>query len=247
MKTLKLLDHDTPGPYFQDLPKELQEAVSAALWDALQARSLPDTHPYEEKEAVEQIECRSRDGFISFSHNKGGLRCCVFTDLMGFWGGGYSVSHKGAQAEIKRQTEHFLEQARDATYECFKSFFDAQGIAKERCTYHELSELSEESGSSAFDEVVRFIQEAESECLGGNDNSIMLELRFLYHGCDKGAHSASISAAVNTEGPYHRQHIPWAPNVFCEGAKEVEITWKKTSALDTKLKRALKVVCEEVL
>lgn len=69
----------------------------------------------------------------------------------------------------------------------------------------------------------------------------------MYHGQEAGIHKASVSVAINTEGPYHRSHIPWSPDTFCEGTKEIEISWKTESGLKKKLVKALKQAKEEVL
>jgi hypothetical protein len=197
--------------------------------------------------AIEELECHSRDGFIASSHNKGGFRVRVFTDIATLNNSGYVVAHEKAQAEIERQIEYGYKQASEITYERFKAFFDAHKIEPKDVNYCHLSNLQIKSGSNTFDEVVEYIQDAEHECLGGSENTIMFEVRFMYHGCENGIHSASVSAAVNTESPYHREKISWAPNVFCEGGKEVEITWRKNNGLKLKLKRALNKVTSEVL
>lgn len=231
--------------YFSELPAKIQELVKELIFEAADKRGGPDCYKTNE-EAIEAVECMRRDGFIPFASNRGGLVYRNFTDLMGYWGGGYSVSHEGAQANIESQIEYSLQCASNDTYAAFKPFFDAHGIKPEQVTYSNLEELSTKAGSNTFDEVLQHIQDAELENLSDDQSSIMHEIRFLYHGQEDGEHSASVSAAVNTEGPYHRSHISWSPGTFCEGAKEVEITWRTQSELKKKLTAALAKVSKAI-
>lgn len=246
MKRIKrsFFENEAQG-YFEELPKGMQELIKGLVLEAAENRGGPDCYKLD-AEALSSIECQSRDGFIASSANRGGLIYQNFTDLMSYWGGGYSVSHDAAQKEIERQIELSLKDASESTYNHFKPFFDAHKIKPEQVNYHHLQDLAERAGSNTFDEPIQHIQDAELECLGGDQSSIMHELRFLYHGKENGVHSASVSAAVNTEGPYHRSSISWAPGVFCEGSKELEITWRTQKELKTKLTKALAKVSKAV-
>jgi hypothetical protein len=196
MKAFKF-ESDAEG-CFDSLPQATQDLVRELLEDAARGRGGPDCwKPHDD--CFEEIECHSRDGFIPFGHNRGGLTYRNFTTLLDYYGGGYNAAHKGANDEIWRQINLVLDERPES------------------------AEASDE----------------HLDALGSDDSSIMHEIRFMYHGCENGVHRASVSCAVNTEGPYHRSHISWAPNVFCEGAKEVEITWKTDGGLARKLKRAL--------
>jgi hypothetical protein len=242
MKNLKKFESQN-NSYWNDLPDKTKELIKELVLDAASNRGGPDCYKPDD-ECIEELEYESRDGFMPFSHNHGGIQYRNFTDLMGYFGGGYSVSHKGAAKEIERQIELSLNMASENTYEKFKSIFDRLAIKKENVTYSYLQDLTEEHPE--LEDTVQYIQDAEQECLCGDENSIMHEFRFMYHGKEDGKHSASVSAAVNTEGPYHRSHISWAPGVFCEGSKEVEITWKTQSELKKKLKAALAKVSKAV-
>lgn len=239
MKALKINEVE----YFDELPESIQDLVRECIIDAAQDRGGPDGWK-SDAECIDEVECRSRSGFSPFSHNKGGLMYRNFADLMSYWGGGYNVSHKKANEEIQRQIEYSFECLRDYLYKKYESILKPLKITEEQCTYHDLNELADkhpELEGAASD-----LEDSECEFLSGDENSIMHEIRFMYHGSENGIHRASISAAVNTEGPYHRSHISWAPNVFCEGAKEVEITWRTEGGLKTKLIKALKLVTSEV-
>lgn len=242
MKNLKTWKSET-GDYWNELPERTKELIKELVLDAASNRGGPDCWK-RDGECIEELEYESRDGFIPFSHNHGGIQYRNFTDLMSYFGGGYSVSHKGAAAEIERQIEFSLNMASESTYEKFRTMFDRLAIKKENVTYSYLQDLTEEHPE--LEDAVQYIQDAEMECLAGDESSIMHEFRFMYHGKVDGKHSASVSAAVNTEGPYHRSHISWSPRTFCEGSKEVEITWKTKVELKKKLKAALTKVSKAV-
>lgn len=229
--------------YFEALPKSTQELVREALIEAAENRSEPKGWKPDD-ECIESIECVSRDGFIPFSHNRGGLTYRNFTDLMSYYGSGHRCNHAEADKEIEKQIEYSLKLASEATFEKFKSIMEARKITKEECTYCNLEEL--EKKFPELNKAVQYIQEAELECLGDSDSSIMHEFRFMYHGEINGIHHASVSTAINTEGPYHRTHISWAPNVFCEGSKEIEITWRTESGLKRKLIKVLAMASKEI-
>ena len=222
--------------YFEELPQAVQDLVRELIIEAAEDRNGPDGWKPND-ECIENVECHSRDGFIPFSHNKGGLEYNNFTQLSDYWGGGYSVAHAKAQAEIERQIEYSLQCAHE-TFET-NNAEELKGIPADKRNYHDLYELG-------HGKLAEKLSNTEHENLCGDESSIMHSFRFLYHGCEDGIHSASVSAAVNTEGPYHRSHISWAPNVFCEGAKEVEITWRTESGLKRKLKKALADVSKAI-
>jgi len=231
--------------YFNDLSKNIQDKIKATLLKAFEDASKPDCFPYGQ-DAIAEIECYSRDGFIPWSGNKGGIQIRGFCTLMDIFGGGYYPSHDKARAEIERQIELDLGYASEATFEKHKELLEKHNVTQKKATYVNIQKLVDK-GKKELEPVLQTIQVEESNYLGDSDSSsIMYEIRFMYHGCTNGIHSASVSAAVNTEGPYHRSSISWAPNVFCEGAKEVEITWKNQGGLETKLKKALKTTISEV-
>lgn len=221
--------------YFDQLPDEVQSLVRELVQETL--NDAPECFGCDR---VEDIECCPRSGFIPYSHNRGGIEASDFTDLRVLWGGGIRVAHKKAQKEIERQLELGLEYAREDFFEHNKTELLAIGVTgPEEISYHDLYDKGHGTLADAFSEY-------ESEALSGDGSSIMFRVRFLYHGCEDGVHRASISCAVNTEGPYHRSHISWAPGVFCEGAKEIEIEWRTIKQLETRLKKALKQTSEEV-
>lgn len=233
------LDNETG--YFDSLPQSTQDLIREAILDAAQNRRGPEGWKSDD-ECLEDIECRRRDGFIPFSHNRGGLVYQNFSDLMAYWGGGYSVAHSGADAQIQRQIESSLNYAKESILEKHGEALKAKGITPDNLNYHSLYDTEDED----LQRIAEYLSKAEHDNLSGDDSSIMHEFRVMYHGLEDGEHRASVSAAVNTEGPYHRSHISWAPNVFCEGSKEVEITWKTEKQLKARLTKALAEVSKAV-
>jgi hypothetical protein len=221
----------TQSEYFDGLPQSTQDIVRDAILGCASNKQGPDCYKLDE-DAIELIECHSRSGFIPHSWNKGGLDYNNFTDLMGYWGGGYSVTHKAAQKEIERQIDYSLECALESFKDSHSE--EIKGIPADKLNYHDLYEMG-------LGNLAEKLSTCESESLSDEQSSIMHSIRFMFHGVDDdGNYSASVSCAVNTEGPYHRQSISWAPAIFCEGASEVEITWKTDKQLKTKLTKALK-------
>jgi hypothetical protein len=221
--------------YFDQLPDDVQALVRELVRDTL--NGAPETRGCD---GVEDLECRARDGFIPYSHNRGGVEATDFTNLNALWCSGVRVAHKKAQKEIERQSELCLEYARKDFFENNKTELFAVGVTgPDGVSYHDLYENGHTALAEAF-------AEYESEALSDDSSSIMFHVRFMYHGAEDGVHRASVSCAVNTEGPYHRSHISWAPGVFCEGAKEVEIEWRTIKQLAARLKKALKQTSEEV-
>jgi hypothetical protein len=223
-----------PEMYFDDLP----ESIKTIVRDSLEYHYNVDTFSAD----FEDIECKSRDGFWAASHNKGGLIYRGFTDIMMIQGSGCFPNHGKARAEIESQVQYHYDCIAESIYDQFKALIDSKGLNKSHCYYHEMYEQS-----LKYPELSKVLSEIEeAETCGIEDNTIMFELRFMYHGMVNGVHSASISAAVNTEGPYHRSSISWMPGKFCEGAKEIEITWRSDKSFETKLNTALRKCVSEV-
>lgn len=193
---------------------------------------------------VEEVEFKHRDGFIPSSYNRGGFDAIGFTDLISLWSSGTEVSHKKAQAEIERQIEASFDYLRDDLSEKYSELMTKFNLTKEDLTYRNLDKLSEKHPE--LTDLFKAFEEGEDSYLSDDSSSIMFSARFLYHGYDNGTHSASISAAVNTEGPYHRSHISWSPSTFCEGAKEIEITWANEKEFKRKFIKALNQCIKEV-
>lgn len=236
--------------YFNSLSTATQDIVKQTLF-----RAYENVEPqgYKDDEScLESIECERRDGFIPNSYNHGGLIYRNFTDLMEYFGSGFKVFHEEVAEDIQKQIDYAFETIRQDIFEDHKNLCLRNNIDVDNCDYWSLQQFVETSNNLTHEEkkelnqMLNDIQEMESERLSGDDSSIMHELRFMYHGKENGLHSASVSAAINTEAPYHRSSISWAKDVFCEGSNEVEIAWKTDKELKSKLAKALKHVTGKV-
>lgn len=232
MKTLKNT-FSKPEYDFESLSKTTKNILSETLKEYFSNLYGPDL--FIANSEPDEIEYHSRSGFILSSYNRGGLVLRGFTDIHTHWSTGYRPSHKKAAKEIENQIEYGHSNVRESVYEAHKDLFDSLNIIKDQIDYNLVESLNN-------DDIMRTFERMEEAYLMTSENSIMYEMRVMYHGCEKGIHKASVSAIVNTEGPYHRSHISWAPNVFCEGVKEVEITWRNESGLKAKLDKAFKQV-----
>lgn len=224
--------------YFEQLPDDVRDLVRNMVADTIeQVDGWKSTD-----ETLSDVECHARSGFMPHSFNRGGIEANQFTDLAALESRGYSVSHKGAQKAIESSMECGRTYARESFYESNTEELNALGIKSpksKKLEYHALYDMGQGRLAEELDQCVQ-------ENLSDDSSSIMFSVRFMYHGTEDGIHSASVSCAVNTEGPYHRQSIPWAPDVFCEGAKEVEIKWTTLAQLKRELSKALKLTSEKV-
>lgn len=223
--------------YFDELPKETQDIIRELLIEMAENRDGPEGWKPSE-DCIDDIECRSRSGFIPFSHNKGGLTYRNFATLSDYHFGGYGCAHEKANKELERLAEYSIDCAMESFKEQYKD--ELQGIDDNLINYNDLYDMGKGN-------LAERLSELETESLTDENSTVMHEFRFMYHGVDdEGNHSASVSAAINLEAPYHRSHISWAPEVFCEGGKELEITWKTNKQLTKRLKDALMEVSKEV-
>ena len=184
-----------------------------------------------DNEDFSPIEYERRDGFIPASYNKGGFTLRRFTDVMSICGSGDLPAHKKAADRIEQlYTEHLHDCCR-MTVEEFKTQFDALDISS--IDYPALEKLSHKHKWA--EKALLFLESAECN---NHEITVMFELRVMFH--DK--HTASVSAAVNTEAPYHRPSISWSPDTFCEGAKEVEIEYASEEEYEIELEKAVQEV-----
>lgn len=172
------------------------------------------------KDCFLKEECVYRDGFIFKSYNKGGIYWRNFTTLEAYWNSGHQPKNKDAAKSIQKQ----IEDSEEFVLKTFKKNFPKE---------------KPDINNDNFYEILYAY-------LTSDYSSIMHEIQFMYHGFDNKKHTASVSVALNTEAPYHRSHISWAPNVFCEAAKEIEISWSTNTELKNKLDKLLKKLIKEI-
>lgn len=248
--------HNDVYPKFYSNWDKLTDKTKAIVRDVMENvaddRNGPEGYKSSD-DCFEDIEYLSRDGFAAFDHNRGGLTYLNFTQISDYECGGYVPAHKQAASEIERQLDHNHELVRETVYDDNEALCLKLGITKDDLSYHAIDEYLEKSDlldaetKEQVKKLLRDFEDTESSYMNDSENSVMHELRFMYHGHDEsGLHTASVSAAVNTEGPYHRSSISWSPKTFCEGSKEIEITWKNDAELKRKLDKAFKKVSKEI-
>lgn len=167
-----------------------------------------EAYPYDLESAKAELEYQSRDGFIPSSHNQGGYRIRVFetVDLIS-GSGSYPSSDKARKAiEESEETNH-------------QYALKELGIKEE-----EYATLDEARSEKVWD----------LKSTMGQDDTIMFEVVVMYHGKERGIHSASVQVVVNFEHQYHRSS---SANEDCV---ETEITWKCNSAGTRKMIKAIK-------
>ena len=219
--------------YFEELSENTREVVKALMLKAfdLGVSNASDCYPFSDDDRTNDIECHSRDGFIPYAHNRGGIQVRAFTDLSSIEGSGYFPSAARSRDKIENEISEELVRIREAFFEKHEEVLTALGYGLDDCSYHRLEEL--EVKHAELKGFTNAFSELEHDYLGSECNSVMYLLQFMYHGKDEnGKHSASIAAALNTEAPYHRAG-------HCELAKEVVITWKTERQLKEKLAKAL--------
>lgn len=149
------------------------------------------------------------------------------------------IESRKANVELSRLIDSSLDAVQEQFLNDHEAEFKTLGLTPNDAGYSALYEAGHKVLAEKF-------SEAEFEALSDENSTVMHEFRFMYHGRENGLHSASVSAAVNLEAPYHRSSISWARDVFCEGGKEVEITWRNQAELKRKLAKALKQVSKAV-
>lgn len=100
-----MLIHALKVEDFPSIPMRSFDAIANALREF--TNEALDVHDRE----VEAIECRSRDGFIPYSHNKGGFQKVAFTSLGTMQGTGYATGsdkfNQIVEELIKNNREYF--------------------------------------------------------------------------------------------------------------------------------------------
>jgi hypothetical protein len=195
---------------------ELKSMLDTAMREVFElvGSERSDAYPYNYDDAASELEYYSRDGFIAASHNLGGIRLQVFETIAMIMGSGRMPASKHAAKAIRDgdQTNHEL------ACEEFK-------IKPEEYT-DQPEDIREKITDAAYE--------------AGHEDTIMFEVCVMYHGMNNGIHSATVQTVVNTEYPYHRSRISWAPGIKCEDYIETEITWRSHARGKDKIIKAAK-------
>lgn len=146
---------------------------------------------------VEEVECRSRDGF--WSHNDGGWSAQGFSDISMLTGSGKTST---LPEEARKKIEEFelanYKYALDDFKSQNKEKLEELNLADEDLNYHRLYELKQGP-------LAEKLSELESAHNSDENSSIMFQVEaFLSRGEENGMRTMNVTVAVNWEAPYHR-------------------------------------------
>ncbi len=172
---------------------------------------------------LEEIECKARDGFSPFSHNRGGFDFTFQSDVYNCEGGGFGPNLPAIDSEVegayRDAKKWFIEQNADAL----------KDVPEDDVTYSGLYDL----GLSSLAEDLAEKEKAYME------KGVRWGVRAMYHGSKGGVHRLSLFASGNVSEYY---------SAFGNGSLtlgEWELTFKTASGLKRQLQR-LKRKVEDV-
>jgi hypothetical protein len=198
-----------------------QPELQGVLKDWLQGLDLDAGGVAYDKPRLEEIECRSRDGFIRASHNFGGFDLEYLTEVHTCHGSGCGPNLSAIERHV------------DWAYQASKEFFKEQesaelvGIPDDKIDYHSLYELGR-------GDLAERLSEIEREHM---DTSVYWGVRAMYEGVDsRGVHTLMLYASGNVNEYYG----------FCgNGSTELgewTVRFKTASGLRRQLERLTKKV-----
>jgi len=208
---------------YPKLDEEIKELVTDAYGDLEQKYELNG-------QGVEQIEHKSRSGFIS--SNDGGYEANGFTTVGYLMGTGHAGSLPDkAEKKVNELYEIELQNALDAFKEKYAK--EIEGIPEDKLNYHDLYEMGKT-------DLAEKLSELESEQNTDDQSKVMFQLRAMFHNNGPDNMSFTIQGVVNWEAPYHR------PKGDFEDYYEADIdfTEKEIASIGEKVKAELKKAVE---
>lgn len=152
---------------------DVSKAIADGIVAALQAFALELGFSEEHTDA---LECRSRDGFIPYSHNKGGIGAHAYQSQL--------------HAYIERTGFDHADAVLDRYYQYTADYYaEANNLSKDVSTWSDDQRDEMEQG---------YAEDSES--------TVFFKLQAMYQGInDDGMHSIDLSCMVNvSDAPYHR-------------------------------------------
>ena len=172
---------------------KVYEILESKIEDAV--ADLYSTYENSEQAEGEEVEYKSRDGFIPFTNGGYSSRWFEYSNMLE--GSGISLPTKSLEDKI----EEFRENSREYALERFEEEYPE--IVKElggidNVNYGSLSDAGYDNEADDLDEFERY-----------DDDSIMMEIEAYYYNPNNdrgedGKHTIQLSGAVNLEAPYHR-------------------------------------------
>ncbi len=154
---------------------------------------LYSTYEGSERAEGEEVESKSRDGFIPYAN--GGYYSRWFEYSNQLEGSGIGLPTKSLDDKIEEFRENNREYARERFEEDYPEIVQELGI--ENIEYGSLYDAGYSDEAEELDEYER------------DDDSVMMEIQALYYSPDNdraedGKHTIRLSGVVNLEAPYHR-------------------------------------------
>jgi len=175
-------------------------------------------------DSVEEVEHKSRDGFIS--SNDGGYQWKGFADTSSLMGSGRGHSMpKKAVAALEKDYEQNNQYALDAFKE--EHAEEIAGIPEDKLNYHDLYDMGK-------GDLAEKLSELENTHNSDEQSTFMFMVMVMFNaGEDGGEHSMTVQAVINWEAPYHRNKSQF------EDYKQVEFDFKDETDLGKKLHDAM--------
>jgi hypothetical protein len=206
---------------YNDVFEVLKDQINDSIDD------LPKDFEYADDYKGEEVESKSRDGFIPFTD--GGYEARWFEHINYFSGSGNSLPTKALEDEMQRQVEQNYEYAKDRFKDEYTEIVEELG--EENIDYNSLYE-------AGYEDEAEQLSEWESDYDG--DGTIMCEIGAYYYSPENGRgidgeHTIRLFGLVNLESPYHR-----SGNL--EDRFDIDITFDSISELEKKVNDGLKKI-----
>jgi hypothetical protein len=195
---------------------EILPILKEQIEDAIEI--LPNDFEFASEFKGEEVESKSRDGFIAYTD--GGYEVRWFENNSYFTGAGYSLPTKSLQNELERQNQYNYDLAKERFVDEYPEIVEELG--EENIDYNSLYEAGYESEAEEL-----------SEYEMDDDGTIMCEIGAYYYSPEngrgiEGEHTIRLFGLVNLESPYHR-----SGNL--EDRFDVDITFNSIEELKEKL------------
>jgi antirestriction protein len=177
----------------------------------------------------EEVESKSRDGFIAYTD--GGYEVRWFEQISYFSGSGNNLPTKALDNEMQRQVDQNYEYAKDRFKDEYSEIVEELG--EENLDYNSLYEAGYESEAE---------QLSEWENDYDSEGTIMCEIGAYYYSPDNSRgiedkHTIRLFGLVNLESPYHR-----SGNL--EDRFDIDITFNSIAEMEEKLEKGLKEIID---
>lgn len=188
---------------------------------------LPNEFEYSSEYKGEEVESKSRDGFIAFTD--GGYEVTWFEFVSMFSGSGYNLPTKALDDELQRQVDYNRELAKERFMEEYPEIYEKLGFDVD---YNSLYEAGYESEAEQ-------LSEWENDYEG--EGTIMCSVGAYYYSPENprskdGKHTIRVFGVVNLESPYHRRGN-------LEDSIDIDITFDSIEEMEEKLDYEISEIC----